>query len=121
MHKAMCCPTQKEHPTCTHRVKLLNSSPKGSLAMAKQGIPSHVMTSVLPSSPLFAFLNFMDLLKWYNPERFLFLKKETCFTTVHLTTKTESQRPGQQQSHINETFKAVTMEKVVPTKISLLL
>lgn len=79
--------------------------------MTKQGIPSHVMTSVLPSSPLLALLNFMDLLKWYNPERFLFLKKETCFSTVYLPTRTESQRPGQQQSSINEIFKAVTYEK----------
>lgn len=50
--------------------------------MTKQGIPSHVMASVLLSSPLFAFLNFMDLLKWYNPERFLFLKKDK-YILVH--------------------------------------
>lgn len=79
--------------------------------MTKQGIPSCVMASVLPSSPLFAFLNFMDLLKGYNPERFLFLKKKHGFSTVYLTARTESQRPGQQQSHISETFKAITYEK----------
>lgn len=83
-------------------------SPRSSLAMTRQGIPSHVMTSGLPSSPLFAFLNFMDLLKWYNPERFLFLKKETCFSTVYLRDRTESQRQEGSSFYINVTFKAIT-------------
>ena len=67
--------------------------------MAKQCTTSHVMPSVLLSSPLFALLNFMDLLKWYNPERFLFLKKkrQKYFSSIYLATGiwSESQRSGQ--------------------------
>lgn len=62
----------QEHDRHIHHFPIVsNQSP----AMTKQWT-SHVTTSVLLPSPLFAFLNFVDLLKWYNSERFLFLKNK---------------------------------------------